>query len=112
MPIANCIITSESQKNADNSNNLIELWAKESGKSSEHMTINIITSYKQFGKKYSIMANLLLPSMWSSADISSLQVGLARALSQHYKLNLQDVHVVTSLVNSGMVVEAGKEIKW
>lgn len=112
MPIANCIITSNCQKNSDSSKNLIELWASESKKSPEHMTINLITSSEQLGKKYSIMANLLLPSIWPSSDISSLQIGLANALSLYFNVSLEEVFFSTSIVNSGMVVEAGEEIEW
>ena len=112
MPIANCIITSKCQNNSDSSSNLIELWANESKMSLEHMTINILTSNEQLGNKYTIMANLLLPSIWSSSDISSLQLGLAKALSLYFNVSSKEVFVATSIVKSGMVVEAGKEVKW
>ena len=109
MPIANCVITQECLQSSEN---LIELWSKESGISPEHMTINIVTSREQLGNKYKIMANLSLPSMWSTSDISSLQVGLAKALSNHFAVAINEVHVITNIVTSGMVVEAGQEIKW
>ena len=112
MPIANCIITSKYQKNSDNSSRLIELWASESKKPSEHMTINIITSNEQLGKQYHIMASLLLPSIWSGSDISSLQIGLAKALALHFNASLSEVFVATTIVNSGMVVEAGEQVEW
>jgi len=58
------------------------------------------------------MANLSLPSMWSTSDISSLQVGLAEALSLYFGFAIDEVHVITNIVTSGMVVESGQEIKW
>ena len=109
MPIVNCVITQECSQG---SGNLIELWADESGISSEHMTINIVIGSEQLENKYKIMANLALPSMWSTSDISSLQVGLAKALSQHFALAISEVHVITNIVTSGMVVESGQEVKW
>ena len=112
MPIANCIITPKCQKGSDVSGNLIDLWASESKKSSEKMTINILTSSEQLGQQYTIIANLLLPSIWSSSDISSLQLGLAKALSLSFDLSSKEVFVSTSIVESGMVVEAGKEVDW
>lgn len=112
MPIANCFITSKCQINSDSSSNLIELWAKESKMSSEHMTINIITSTEQLGNKYAIVATLLLPSIWSKPDITSLQLGLAKALTLHYDVALEDIFISTNIVKSGMVVESGKEVKW
>lgn len=112
MPIANCIITSKCKSSSDSSSRLIETWANESNTSSDNMTINIITSTEQTGHKYAIMASLLLPSIWSRSEIKSLQLGLAKALSLHYTLALDDIFITTSLVESGMVVEAGKEVTW
>lgn len=109
MPIANCIIASDVKQGLSN---LVELWANESGKSSEHMTINIISSTRQFGNEYSVMANLLLPSAWSSSDVSLLQVGLAKALATHFCISISKVQIVTSIIGSGLVVENGKEIQW
>lgn len=112
MPIANCIITNDCSRSADSSKDLITLWANEADISSEHMTINITESEVQHGKKYAVMANLLLPSIWSRTDISKLQMGLAKALTLHFNVSLQEVLVSTSIVKSGMVVEEGEEIKW
>jgi len=109
MPIANCVITQECSQGAGN---LITLWAQESEISPEHMTINLITSSEQLGNKYKIMANLALPSMWSTSDISLLQIGLAKALSKHFAVAINEVHVITNIITSGMVVESGKQIKW
>ncbi|GAA0858913.1 hypothetical protein GCM10009114_30320 [Aliiglaciecola litoralis] len=91
---------------------MVELWAKESGIPSEHMTINIVTSTEQHGNKYKVMANLSLPSVWSDREVSLLQFGLAKALSHYYSLTLNDVHVVTTVIMSGRVVESGAEASW
>ena len=112
MPIANCIVTPKCQKRSSSTSNLIELWSNESKISSEHMTINVITSNEQLGNEYTIMATLLLPSIWSNSDISSLQIGLAKALTLHFNVSLKEVFISTNMVNSGMVVESGKEVKW
>lgn len=109
MPIANCIVTSECQKSEDD---LIELWASESGQSPDHMTVNILTSTDQLGNKYSVMATLFLPSLWSDSSVSSLQIGLAKALAKYFNLSLGDVHIITHIVESGLVVESGQEEKW
>ena len=109
MPIANCIVTSEC-KSSDT--NLIELWSKESGQSSEGMTVNIISDAQQLGKKYRVIATLHLPSLWSESGISSLQLGLAQALSKYFSLQIDEVFVITNIVESGRVVESGKEERW
>lgn len=109
MPIANCIVTSDC---VAGTSELIELWARESGQSSEHMTVNISISNRQLGNNYRVMASLFIPSMWSSESISLLQIGLAKALAKHFELALSDVHVISNVVNSGSVVESGQEIQW
>ncbi len=109
MPIANCIVTPHCQPG---SGDLVERWASESGQSPEHMTVNIMTAVQQYGKEYHVMATLWLPSVWSDAGITSLQVGLARALAKHFDLALKEVHVMTRIVESGRVVEDGQEIHW
>ncbi|MBJ7538156.1 hypothetical protein [Marinomonas transparens] len=109
MPIANCVITQECPQGTGN---IIELWAQESGISAEHMTINIMTSSEQLGNTYKIMANLALPSMWSAPSVSLLQLGLAKALAKYFAVAINEVHVITSVVASGMVVDSGQEIKW
>ena len=76
------------------------------------MTVNIINSSQQTGKEYAVMANLQLPSMWSSSDISSLQIGLANALAKSFGVSINQIHIVTSIVGSGMVVEDGEELTW
>ena len=112
MPIANCIISPECKRNTDRPKSLIELWSSEAKISSEHMTINLTQSSEQLGKKYQVMATLLLPSAWSLTDISSLQIGLAVALGEYFHLHINEVFVSTTIVNSGMVVETGKEVVW
>lgn len=58
------------------------------------------------------MATLQLPSVWSQEKVTVLQLGLARALSQYFQLSLEQVHVVTTTINSGLVVENGGQITW
>ena len=112
MPIANCILTPECINSSDQQGNLIDKWAKAADQSSEHMTINLLTLKEQLGNAYQIMASLQLPALWSPKDISSLQTGLAKALSEHFSVPLSTVHVVTNIIESGRVVEDGKEVKW
>ena len=109
MPIANCIITPDCVAGTID---LIEVWANESGQSPEYMAINIMNSNDQFGYNYKVMANLYLPSLWSGPNASALQMGLAKVLSKYFKQAIDQVHIVTTIVESGMVVEAGQEQKW
>ena len=110
MPIANCIVSPDCCSTVQES--LSFLWARESGKSEEHMTINVTQYDRQFGKSYPVMANLLLPSAWPVEDVSRLQSGLAQALSLFFSLPVSRIHIVTLIVQSGHVVENGHRIQW
>lgn len=109
MPIANCIV---SDGCPSGNGNVLELWASESGYSSEHMTINILSAKEQVGRQYLVMAQLMLPSLWPASAVSSLQIGLAKSLATYFQLHVSDVQVITTIIPSGLVVENGHEIQW
>lgn len=114
MPIANCFISPDHQSHDDYSKDLIRLWVEHSGigNAETELTVNIVFSNLQFGKKYTAMATLLLPSIWSKDALSSLQRGLAKALSDCYSISLDQVFITTLIVESGHVVENGQEVTW
>ena len=112
MPIANCIVSPRCYENAARSADLIQIWAHESGKSPDAMTVNIVLSTEQFGNPYDIMANLYLPSLWSKQDVALLQTGLAKALASYFEAPLNSVFVMTSILDSGQVVENGEQVVW
>ncbi|MCV5274217.1 hypothetical protein OFC49_26055, partial [Escherichia coli] len=70
------------------------------------------TGEAQFGKEYLAVCSLNLPTIWPSKSISLLQLGLSSAISEYYGLDASKVRVMTSLIESGYVVEGGSEIKW
>ena len=109
MPIAHCVVSPACRHSASD---VIALWSTEAGIASDQMTINFIRSEEQVGNSYAVMATLYLPSLWSKDSISSLQLGLARALATYFEISIQEVHVITRVVDSGLVVEGGKEQSW
>ena len=111
MPIANCLVRGELPP-ASALERLVDAWSEASGVGPEHMTINVIPSAAQVGAGYRLMAFLYLPSLWSAEQVRALQTGLATALSQVLSLPPADVHVITSIVASGHVVEAGGTQEW
>ena len=112
MPIANCILSSQVIANSIDSTGLIEKWGKHSGINTSEMTVTIMRSDEQMGKEYGAICTLNLPNLWSSKSVSSLQVGLAKAISEHFSLKDAEVLIMTSLIESGLVVEGGKEVSW
>ena len=109
MPIANCIVSPHCPQG---NGNIIDIWASAAKQSPGHMTVNFISSTAQFGRGYCVMANLLLPSMWSNENISSIQIALSAALVEYFNISAEQVHVTSTIVQSGMVVEAGHELSW
>lgn len=112
MPIANCILSPQINENSGDSVGLIELWGKHSGVDTSEMTVTVVRAEEQVGKKYGAICTLSLPSLWSPESISSLQVGLSMAICEHFGLKVADVLVMTSLIDSGFVVEGCKEVGW
>ena len=112
MPIANCTINENVARIVDKLEDVVACWSQESGVSEEHMTVNFITTQAQYGREYSAMAALILPSIWSHTNIQSLQLGLARALARSLEVPISKVFVATTIVDSGHVVESGKVLDW
>jgi hypothetical protein len=111
VPIANCFVRGDLPADVD-VEGLIALWSEESDVGPEEMTINLIAGARQGGSSYRLMAMLFLPSLWSPDAMRRLQRGLAAALSRGLELPLADVHVITSIVDSGHVVENGETQEW
>lgn len=109
MPIANCIVAPDISKGEGD---LLALWAECSGKSASHMTVNLLSSQAQFGNPYAVVANLYLPSLWSAEDVSALQLGLAKSLAEYFKVDIERLLVMTHIIDSGRVVDAGQEVVW
>jgi hypothetical protein len=111
MPIVNCFVGEDVLGGAD-LEELVPLWAEESGVGAEQMTINVVSPSIQVGAGYQVMAFLFLPSLWSSEDVRRLQLGLASALRRAFAVPAAEVHVLTSIVESGHVVEDGEIVDW
>ena len=58
------------------------------------------------------MAFLYLPSLWRPDQVRDLQVGFATAICGHLDLAPPEVHVITTRVESGHVVEDGEVQEW
>jgi hypothetical protein len=111
VPIANCFVHDDVPPGLE-IDALTALWSEESGVGSGQMTINVIAGTRQTGAPYRVMAFLYLPSLWSSEQLRQLQVGLARALGRGFAVAPAEVQVITSIVESGHVVEAGETQNW
>ena len=109
MPIANCILKNEQEESAED---VVDLWADFAAIDKSEITVNFLIATQQLGKKYDAMATIYLPSAWSREKAVSIQLGLARALSQSLKLPASSIHTILTIVESGHVVEDGEVVRW
>jgi hypothetical protein len=108
MPIANCLTSVPHELDADS---VVARWSDRSGIDADEMTVNVV-QVRQGGKQYAVMAWLYLPSLWSDKDVVALGEGLASALADVLNVEAAAVQVLTSVLTSGSVVEAGETLRW
>ncbi len=111
MPIANCYIHNEISRNAD-FQQMVSEWAENLQISETDITLNVITDFKQFGKDYTVMVNLFLPSLWSEADIEKIQQSLSGLIQKHLKIDSDQIFLMTTIIESGHVFTEGKVERW
>ncbi len=109
MPIANCLLASP--PDVVDADAIVTAWSARSGIDGAEMTVNVLHG-RQGGKRYAAMAWLYLPSTWSEDDVVALGEGLAAALAEIGGVPPARVQVLTSIVTSGSVVEAGETLRW
>jgi hypothetical protein len=109
VPLANCYVATT--PGALDPDAVVEAWSRHSRVTAEEMTLNV-AYVQQGGKRYAVIAWLYLPSLWSQSDVVALSEGLAAALVEVMEVEPSAVQVVTSIVASGSVVEAGKTVAW
>ncbi len=109
MPIANCLFASEDANPAPET--IVREWSHRSGIAAVDMTVNVVQAH-QGGKKYAVMAWLYLPSLWSEEEVVLLSEGLAAVLADVVQVDPSSVQVLTSILTSGSVVEAGTTLRW
>ncbi len=109
MPIANCLFAAEESNPPPEM--IVREWSHRSGIDPVDMTVNVVQAH-QGGKKYAVLAWLYLPSLWSEEEVILLSEGLAAALADVTQVEPSSVQVITSIVTSGSVVEAGTTLRW
>ncbi len=109
MPIANCLFASEEANPPPET--IVSEWSHRSRIDPAEMTVNVVQAH-QGGKKYPVMAWLYLPSLWSKEEVVVLSEGLAAALAEVAHVEPSSVQVLTSILTSGSVIEAGTTLRW
>jgi hypothetical protein len=111
VPIANCFVHDELPAELE-SDALTALWSEESGMGSEQMTINIIAGMRQYGAPYRGDGVSVSPLALEFRAAAGTQTELVRALGRGFGLAPAEVQVITSIVESGQVVEGGETQDW
>lgn len=111
MPIAHCLVNDIDIVPEEWDKIISDLAVKAKLQVGE-ITLNVISGVKQFGNPYKVMVTLYLPTVWNSVDIELIQKSLLYALTVNLKLPPEDIFIMTSLIDSGNVVENGKIVWW
>ncbi len=111
MPIANCFIK-EKQISLKELRKLSESWASEIQVDVDDVCLTFIPDCIQAGQQYKVLVNLYLPSLWSEDQVNHIQKSLLGILCGFFKVDSSQVFIMTSIIQSGHVVESGEIVKW
>jgi len=92
--------------------NLVHQWSEKIQVDEKDITMTFVTKYVQVGHKYEFMVFMYLPILWSNKSISNVQTTLLELLIDTFKVTPKEIFILTNTIESGNVVENGKEITW
>ena len=111
MPIANCYIKNK-QVSQGELEELAGKWAEKLHIDIKDICLTVLTDFTQVGQQYEVMINLFLPSLWAEEDVKKIQKTLLELLKSYLKINSSEIFLITSIVQSGHVMENGKIAEW
>jgi hypothetical protein len=111
MPIVNCFIKDKkvSQRELQE---FAEKWASELNVEVKDICLTFISNCVQGGQQYEGLVNLYLPSLWTETDINRIQNSLLTNLCELLKTEASKIFIITSIIQSGHVVENGEIVNW
>ena len=111
MPVANCFIK-ERNVSQEEMQKLTTKWSDDIGVNLQDVCLTFVPNCMQAGQRYEIMVNLYLPSLWTKEDIKRIPKSLHQNLCDHFEVSASEVFIITSIVQSGHVVENGQIVEW
>lgn len=111
MPIATCFLKNKSI-DPEELQKLIKEWAAIIRVDQKDICVNIITDFLQSGQNYALLIHLYLPSLWEEEKIVKIQTSLLELFCHYLDLKIPDVFIMTSIIQSGHVVENGEIVRW
>ena len=111
MPIANCYIRNKQLSQSD-LEELAGKWAEKLRIGVKDVCLTILADFTQAGQQYEVMINLFLPSLWPEEDVKIIQKTLLELLKNYLKIDSSEIFLITSIIQSGHVLENGEIAKW
>lgn len=111
MPIAICNIKNKAI-DREILEPLVSKWADKIGVNISDVSITFVPNCIQFGQQYDILCNLYLPSLWEKENVKLIQNELLVALVDAFKIQPEDIFIITNIVQSGNVMENGQIVEW
>ena len=87
-------------------------WAEKLHIDIKDICLTVLTDFTQVGQQYEVMINLFLPSLGAEEDVKKIQKTLLELLKSYLKINSSEIFLITSIVQSGHVMENGKIAEW
>ena len=112
MPIAYLYVNKRVKIDETQSERLIDDWSKIANVNKEYCTINVVENFIQVGTLYKVMVNLYLPSLWEEDDIRKIQKSLFESIVNNLDIEPNDVFIMTSVIQSGHVLDKGTLEEW
>lgn len=110
MPIANCFLKNHVENNTPNK--IASDWGNTIGVDEKDICINFVQNVIQAGHEYEALVNLYLPSLWTKNSIKKIQTELLNMLVKHLNITQDQIFIMTSIIQSGHVVERGEVVEW
>jgi hypothetical protein len=111
MPIANCF-TKNKQSSQQEIQEVAEKWAEQIKVDVKDICLTFIPKCNQGGQQYEVLVNLYLPSLWDQDNIKLIQKSLVNILSDFHNTEASEIFIMTSIIQSGHVVENGEIVEW
>ena len=110
MPIINCFIKKR-KISFTKLQKALRLWSKDTHIEEKQICLTVLQSQIQVGKQYEIMIHLILPSIWNT-KVKTTQLSLVKHISECLSVDVSEIFLFTSIINSGNVIEKGEVIEW
>ncbi|WP_438446098.1 hypothetical protein [Gorillibacterium sp. sgz5001074] len=112
MPMAFIYVGKDLPVSEEQTEKLMGAWSSLAKISLKDITVTVMEHVHQAGKAYKAMVRLCLPSRWEESDVRRITMSLHEAMVKTFHLPAEDIVILTSLLESGKILDRGKIIEW